>query len=696
MFDSLRAAVIGKNMGSRRRGRITRKPWIEPLEGRELPAALLLPETVPPSFSATSTLTNGDSLLHSGGNFLGSLNGNIPLEVSYSVDITTNIEIFAGTGAYPNAAVTADGTTYGSAVPNAGAISWLITNLGPTATTPLQQDALQAAIWRTEYGDGFQLDGVDNGRVAHSDTNAKIAAIYQADVAALGTNTAPVSAVSWISPGTTGFSTHHGPGLVALAGQPIAEVPASLALPQSQLPTFSATFPINEGGQVLQSGEDLSGGNFGGMLNGTTPLTVSYCVNLYTDLFPGTTYANAAVTADGTSYANPLPNAGAIAWLITNLGPTATTPLQQDALQAAIWRTEYGANFQLNGVDNQDGATSFNLTIAPLYQADLAALGNNAAPVSAVVWISLGANPDMASEGQGLVVLLGTPTSPPPEQPPMPEPQPPPSTCGPLAAPRHHHGHRHHCNMGLAELVGTHIQYQVPRDETHATDGPLPVNLPFNVTASLRNLGTASARNFRVAFYLALERPIIPSVDLYLGSRPVTELKAFQSLTIHVRLRLPANLSQAYAGQVYLGMVIDPDNRVPEQTKRNNSNQGVSIDLVPVQLYDPALTYVALPQRFKTRQQAVDFLEGQGFQPTTIPGTDAGWSLPLTRPTLCRFNGRVMPPAAFRIQAGPKWVNGEWAVIEQGTAAQGEPSPRDSLDWGSDLLLYVLQYHIHF
>jgi hypothetical protein len=404
LLDLFRTAAFCTRTGARKRVSTTWRPRFECLERRDLPSTLVLPETVPPSFQATTT--NGESVL-SGGNFLGSLNGNTPLTVSYSLDLTAHIDFFAGTGAYPNAAVTADGTTYGSAVPNAGAISWLVTNLGPTATTPEQQDALQAAIWRTEYGNNFQLDGVDNGTGAPA-FNQTIAPLYQADLTALGNHTAPVSAVSWISPGTTGFSTLNGPALVARTGPPIAQVPATLTLPQTSLPTFSALFPINEGGQIVSSGGDLSAGNFGGMLNGNTPLTVSYCVNVYTNLFPGTTYANATLTADGTTYANAVPNAGAIAWLVTKLGPTATTPEQQDALQAAIWRTEYGNNFQLDGVDNGDGAPAFNQTIAPLYQADLTALGNHTAPVSAVSWISPGANPD-GTQGQALVAVLGQP-----------------------------------------------------------------------------------------------------------------------------------------------------------------------------------------------------------------------------------------------------------------------------------------------
>jgi hypothetical protein len=407
MFDSLRA-VFRQTTASRRRSCTTRKPCVEPLEGREVPATLVLPETVLPAFSYT---TPDGSDIRSAGNFLGSLNGNVPLTSSYSLDINSHVVFFAGTEAYHNAAVTADGKTYGTSVPNAGAIAWLVTHLGQQATTPLEQDALQAAIWRTEYGNNFQLDGVDNANFIDPDsTNAKIASTYQADLAALGTNTADVSTVSWISPGTDGFSTLNGPGLVALAGQPVAQVPATLTLPQSSLPTFQATFPINEAGQIVQSGGDLSAGNFGGVLNGNTPLTASYCINLYTNLFPGTTYASATLTADGTTYANPVPNAGAIAWLVVHLGPTATTPEQQDALQAAIWRTEYGDNFKLVGVDDGGTPSGFNATIAPIYQADLAALGNNTAAVGAVTWVSPGPNPD-GTQGQALVALAGQPFS---------------------------------------------------------------------------------------------------------------------------------------------------------------------------------------------------------------------------------------------------------------------------------------------
>jgi hypothetical protein len=186
------------------------------------------------------------------------------------------------------------------------------------------------------------------------------------------------------------------------------DVPTTLVLPETSVPNFTATFNMTEpDGTVVQvSSQPGAGGNFLGTLTGGIPLTASYCVNLNLNLFTNTTYSHAVVTTDGTTYGNPLPQAGAISWLIVNLAPSAVTPVEQDALQAAIWRTEYADGFQLDGVDNMNGAPEFNAEIAPIYLADLAALGSNTAPVGKVDWISPGTNPDMTT-GQGLAALTG-------------------------------------------------------------------------------------------------------------------------------------------------------------------------------------------------------------------------------------------------------------------------------------------------
>ena len=189
--------------------------------------------------------------------------------------------------------------------------------------------------------------------------------------------------------------------------------PATLTLPSTDLPTFVATFNIMEAGNPVQVDEPIAGGNFLGTLN-STQLTSTYCVNIDEQLnsLP-TTYSNAAVTSDGTAYGMAVPNAGAIAWLITNLGPAATTTTDQDALQAAIWRTEYGpSGFQLDGVDNTNGAPAFNATVGVPYQADLAALGSNTEPVSMISWISPGLNTDNITTGQPLAAIPAQATTP--------------------------------------------------------------------------------------------------------------------------------------------------------------------------------------------------------------------------------------------------------------------------------------------
>ena len=88
---------------------------------------------------------------------------------------------------------------------------------------------------------------------------------------------------------------------------------ATFVLPNTSVPNFSGTY--NQ-----QSGQDLSGGNFLGTVNGTQ-LTASYCVSITLDISVPDTFTNASVTSDGTIYGSVVPNAGAISWLILNLGP---------------------------------------------------------------------------------------------------------------------------------------------------------------------------------------------------------------------------------------------------------------------------------------------------------------------------------------------------------------------------------------
>jgi hypothetical protein len=256
MFASLSGPAFRNKTGSRRRVPITYRPCLESMEQRELPATLVIPWTSVPTFMATFQVTTPDG--HSvqgthkpvvGGNFLGTLlnfgtNGNTQLKASYCVRIDQTIYVPM---TYNQATVASDGTVYGTSVPNAGAVSWLLTHFGATATTPEQQDALQAAIWRTEYGKGFEFDGVDNNS-ALSGINATIAPIYKAELAALGNNTAPVSSVFWIEPGANPDSSP-GQGLVAsnLPLNPVTLGDLSPKLWMVNQPGYNGTIAVNGG-----------------------------------------------------------------------------------------------------------------------------------------------------------------------------------------------------------------------------------------------------------------------------------------------------------------------------------------------------------------------------------------------------------------------------------------------------------------
>src|SRR5262249_53843769 len=130
---------------------------------------------------------------------------------------------------------------------------------------------------------------------------------------------------------------------------PVPTPSSDLALPHTSAPRFEASYVgVQSDGSAFVSTGTLSGGNFLGTLN-NVPLTASYCLNLNLGLNVPESFRHASATNDGTVYGALVPNAGAISWLLTNLGPGATTPVQQKALQAAIWHEEYSSGFEFNG-----------------------------------------------------------------------------------------------------------------------------------------------------------------------------------------------------------------------------------------------------------------------------------------------------------------------------------------------------------
>ena len=143
------------------------------------------------------------------------------------------------------------------------------------------------------------------------------------------------------------------------------------------------------------------GGPIGPSSLGTTPLAFVYCIDIPDEVGVGQSYANNTVTTNGTAvYGNhdagntwasdsnlvSVPHANMIAGLLATYAAGATTSLQQDALQSAIWTWIYD-----NGVYNSSGpfvltGGTGTGTVGELMLTYLA--GAKAGTVSNYVWFS--------------------------------------------------------------------------------------------------------------------------------------------------------------------------------------------------------------------------------------------------------------------------------------------------------------------
>jgi hypothetical protein len=155
------------------------------------------------------------------------LNGQ-PLSFMYCVQFTVDVYV---PGTY-NTDVTRDGKINGTMLTNAAEVSWLVTNLAPTATTADQQSGLQAAIWYEVAGGGL-------GGFRIGNNTGQINADFLADLALLGITTpntsdgssatvAPISNLLYLTP----FNADGSPaqGQVTLVPEPSTTVMAGTAV----------------------------------------------------------------------------------------------------------------------------------------------------------------------------------------------------------------------------------------------------------------------------------------------------------------------------------------------------------------------------------------------------------------------------------------------------------------------------------
>jgi hypothetical protein len=151
-------------------------------------------------------------------------------------------------------------------------------------------------------------------------------------------------------------------------------------------------------------------------LNGSL-LPYVYCVGLVTNVIVSATYSATNVNATGQVYdnglgsptsLNPVPNAGQVAWLLSNYAAGATTWNQQVALQVAIWNVisggpsgTYDGAYDVGGIVSLDRSSTAYST----YIDYLNALGSNTGNVSSFYWMTPG-NVDSSNDvswSQGLV-----------------------------------------------------------------------------------------------------------------------------------------------------------------------------------------------------------------------------------------------------------------------------------------------------
>ena len=184
----------------------------------------------------------------------------------------------------------------------------------------------------------------------------------------------------------------------------------------------SFTFSVKDNHQTTT--ETAGGGNYVGttaVIGGqNVSFTAVYCVDLFDDINSGHTY-NMTDNTTGVVNGSPVNNAADIAWLILNLAAGADTKTESEALQAAIWATEYNGT---GGNNSPEFILSSGSSLFSDYTTDLGLLNTaishgqvNNGLIADLDWLSpySGSGRDKTTD-QGLV---GLPKNDPP---PVPEP----------------------------------------------------------------------------------------------------------------------------------------------------------------------------------------------------------------------------------------------------------------------------------
>lgn len=158
-----------------------------------------------PNYVPVTVLEFGVGVTNVGGGpiTISSLNGS-QLAYVYCVGFFTDVYV---PDDYDDTTVATNGVVNGAAVNNAGEIAWLLDNFALASLgNTIDEQALQAAIWSVEYNN----TAVTGEPVITGDSTQPYYSQYEADLAALGSNTAALNTIDWFSPGNGSGTVYQG------------------------------------------------------------------------------------------------------------------------------------------------------------------------------------------------------------------------------------------------------------------------------------------------------------------------------------------------------------------------------------------------------------------------------------------------------------------------------------------------------